>query len=155
MGFEMRRASLDLWERLWEGDWNIAAVGMKPWGRDRAKGAPTLYQGWVGAAVWGLWVLGWHLHEVLWVCSPAKQELGQVSGMLVRLPKPGLTSAVVLWGAAQRPWARVGCCCISRLAGRGSVEPPSPAQSHAPCPTCPVCSPCPAGLHLGASCRLL
>lgn len=41
-----------------------------------------------------------------------------------------------------------GCCCISRLTVRGSAELPSPAQKHAPCPTCPVCSPGPAGLCL-------
>lgn len=46
MCFEMRRALLELWERLWESDGNIAAVGMNSGGRDRAKGAPT-ESGWV------------------------------------------------------------------------------------------------------------
>lgn len=53
MGFEMRRATLGLLERLRESDWNMAAVGMNPWGRDRAKWAPMLYQGWVGGC-WGV-----------------------------------------------------------------------------------------------------
>lgn len=103
--------------------------------------------------VCGCWA--WQLHEKLWVCSPAKQELEQVRGVLVRLPKPELALAAVPLGAAQCPQAWVGCCCVCRLAGRDSVEPPSPTQSHAPCPTGPVCSPWPAGLCLGASCCLL
>lgn len=57
MGFEMRRASLELWERLWQSDWNIAAAGTNPWGRDRPKGSPCSNKGgWLlPCGVCGCW----------------------------------------------------------------------------------------------------
>lgn len=77
-------------------------------GKDRPKGSPRSSEGgWVLLrGVCGCWA--WQLHEELWVCSPAKQELEQVCGMLLRLPKPELALVAVPPGAAQCPqlgWA--------------------------------------------------
>lgn len=129
----------------------LLQLGWIPGGGTELKGPPRRVGGCCCVGVccsWGCPTWG------VWVCSPAKQELGQVSGMLVRLPKSGLTSVVVLPGTA--PSLGLTGLLLHLPAGRrGKVEPQSLAQSPTPCLTCPVCSACPAGLCLSASCCLL
>lgn len=146
---EMGRASLEPWKKLWRVSGILLWLGWVP-----GKGTLSAKGGWVLlCAGCGRW--RWHLPQELRVCSPDKEELSRSVGCWWGCLNAGehqLWSHQELLGA---PRLDQDCSCTSWLAGRDSVEPPNSAQSQAPCPIYIVCSPCPAGLHLGASCCLL
>lgn len=131
-----------------EREWNIAGVGMSSWERDRAKGDPMLHQRRVGAAGGGGDT-----------CPRSFGSAHQINGGWA-----GLRGA----GDSAQTWVNISCAHT-----RNSLVPPgltrtAPAPpgwwgemvwSHQALPRarllvqmCLVCSPCPAGLHLGTTC---